>query len=145
MPGALNLFQQTSAVHTFTISCDHPAIRSLIERVQEQGIVYYRALDKSIQVVEDGYAFSVDSEELCGFLLDPHYTEKELQEFVSSMRDFAKQAHSDAKTTVDMFRSVRQGLNEVFLKHAHVYLITLLTRLFLHIDRKVHTYRSRYT
>jgi hypothetical protein len=76
-------------------------------------VAYYRALDLSIKTVEDGYTFSSDSEYLCDFLIDPNNTVEELQEFIDDMRKMAKQAHEDAQVMSEMFRGVRQNLNQV--------------------------------
>jgi hypothetical protein len=88
-------------------------VQPIIHNIREQSVVYYRALDMSIKTVEDGYTFSSDSEYLCDFLLDPKNTVEELQEFINDMRKIAKQAHEDAKVMSEMFRGVRQNLNQV--------------------------------
>jgi hypothetical protein len=85
----------------------------IIGSIQEQSVVYYRALDLSIKAAKDGYTFSSNSEYLCDFLLDPSNSVEDLQEFIVDMREMAKKAHKDATSMSEMFRGVRQGLNQV--------------------------------
>jgi len=92
---------------------DHADVSPIIQNIKEQSVVYYRALDLSIKTVEDGYTFSSDSEYLCDFLLDPKNTPEELQEFIDDMRQIARRAHEDAKEMSEMFRGVRQNLNQI--------------------------------
>jgi len=88
-------------------------VQPIIKHIQEQSVAYYQALDLSIKTVENGYTFSKDSELLCDYLLDPKNTVEELQEFIDDMRKNAKQALKDAKVMSEMFRGVRQILNQV--------------------------------
>jgi len=90
-------------------------VSSIIQNIREQSVVYYHALDLSIKTVEDGYTFSSDSEYLCDFLVDPNNTTEDIQEFIDDMRQIARQAHEDAKVISEMFRGVRQNLNQVSL------------------------------
>ena len=96
-------------------------VKTLIQNIRAQSIEYYGALDLSIKTVEDGYAFCVNAEALCDYLVDRTNTTEELQEYIFSMRKLAKKAHEEAKIVSEKFRGVRMNLMQVrewaFLLH----------------------------
>lgn len=92
---------------------ENAILTPIIQDVKAQGLLYYHALDLSVKTAGDGYAFSADAEHLCTSLLDPQNTAEELQQFISEMRATVRRAHADATNMSELFRSVRQGLNQV--------------------------------
>lgn len=94
-------------------SSDHPALIPIIAGVQRQGEAYYDGLDLSIKTAENAYTFSTDAVDLCNALLNPDYSVEELQQFIDDMRELAQDARDDALNTSNVFRSVRERLNQV--------------------------------
>jgi hypothetical protein len=96
-----------------TRSCDNAAIEPFIRGIQLHGRIYYRALDLSIQVSEDGYKICQDWVDLVEFWNDPNTEREDICEFVADMKDYASQAHAAALAMLEDFRLVRTGLNRV--------------------------------
>lgn len=97
----------------FLLSTDHPVLRQAIQKIQGHALVYFDAIDASVGTAQDGYAFSCDAIELCGYILDPDADPSELQEYILDMQSKAKLAHDDSVVTLNKFREVRKGLIEV--------------------------------
>ncbi|KIM23327.1 hypothetical protein M408DRAFT_332415 [Serendipita vermifera MAFF 305830] len=94
-------------------STDHPQLQQVIQKIQGHTIVYFEAIDTSIKTAQDGYGFSCDAIELCGYLLDPETDTDDLQEYIGDMQSKAKRAHEDSLMTLNKFRDVRKGLIEI--------------------------------
>ena len=88
---------------------------SIILDIRKEGLVYYDALDLSIQVAEAGFAFSTEAIELCQDLSDPDADPNETQHFITEMRCTARKAQDDANAAIEKFQAVQRGLFEVFL------------------------------
>lgn len=68
----------------------------------------------SIETSEAGVGIAHDALDLCAFLTGEGPKES-LVAFIDGIIDLAKRAHAMAKETVDKFRSVRVGLNQVIM------------------------------
>jgi hypothetical protein len=95
------------------VSSDAPILAAIIQDMHKYGLVYYAAIDMSIQAAEAGYAFSAEAIDLCHDLLDTDTNLEDLQEYIISMKDVARQAHQSSKAAVDKYNYVRQGIFEV--------------------------------
>lgn len=97
-------------------SSDHPALSKVIDDIGRLGLIYYEAIDLSIKTAQDGYNFSGDAVQLCELLLNQETDVNDLREYIQDMRDKAKTACEECTHTLNKFRDVRQGLNEVSLR-----------------------------
>jgi hypothetical protein len=76
-------------------------------------LVYYEAIDMTIQTAEAGYAFSTEAIDLCHDLLDTNTDLEDLQEYIRLMKVAARKAHHDSKVATDKFTYVQKGIFEV--------------------------------
>lgn len=76
-------------------------------------MVYFGAIDTSIETANDGYGFSKDAVRLCEVLLDPETGEGDLHGYIQDMKSGAKVAWERSTLTLNKFRAVRTRLNEV--------------------------------
>jgi len=81
--------------------------------IRKHGLIYFEAIGTSVKTAQDGCGISCDTIELCSFLLDPTTNVAKLQNYIADMKSEAKSAHHDSLVTLNKFREVRNGLNEV--------------------------------
>jgi hypothetical protein len=78
---------------------------------------------KSIEAAQSGYEFAKKAQDLCTTLTDGNcYSEEVINTSIKHTREIAKNAHTAAMTTMNMFRANRsefiqvwQGYNDKFL------------------------------
>lgn len=75
----------------------------------------------SIKTAQDGYSFSTDVIQLCDYLLDKTTSMEDLREYIQDMKDKAKQAYGECTETLNKFREVRRGLNDVVSERLHIF------------------------
>lgn len=98
----------------------------VIVHIKHHTTVYFDAIDMSIKVSEEGVSFAKDAFALCR-LLSQNKPVESLVAFLDDMIDLASKAHRNAQSTVDKFRSARQGLLRVII-YCFIYIRLMLTR-----------------
>ncbi|KIM23326.1 hypothetical protein M408DRAFT_332413 [Serendipita vermifera MAFF 305830] len=97
-------------------SSDHPILSKVIQDVHRVGLVYYEAIDLSINTAQHGFDFSGDAVQLCDSLLNPDTEMEALREYIQDMKDKAQGAQEECTNALNKFRKVRQDLNELTKK-----------------------------
>ena len=87
----------------------------VIVHIQHHTTVYIEAIDMSIKTSEDGVSLAEDASDLCRFLSQDKPSEV-LVAFIDGMIKLAENAHQNAQSTVNKFRSARQGLFQVIMQ-----------------------------
>jgi hypothetical protein len=94
-------------------SADHSAVQDILNRIHEEGTKYVVSVSNSVKIARSGYTFAMSAQSLCT-ALEKESSNKIIHEYITRMKKVAKDAHTDAKTTADMFRANMQGFTEVW-------------------------------
>ncbi|KIM23312.1 hypothetical protein M408DRAFT_28002 [Serendipita vermifera MAFF 305830] len=94
-------------------SSNNPALSKVILDICQFSSNYYDAIDISIDTAQNGYQFSDDVIELCGFLLNETIDIEELREYIDDMKSKAQDAWEECTAALTKFRKVRQDLLEI--------------------------------
>ena len=105
-----SIIRKDTAVSWQCHSSEHAALNDIITKIQASSTAYHAALDMSIMMAKAGYAFCKDAEDLCKYLVDPDISVVDLQKYINEMKDKVRQAHLDATSMTQSFRSVQQSL-----------------------------------
>lgn len=102
-------FVLTSCLHSSNVD----SVTTIIQLVRQQGRAYFATLDDSISVAVSLHELAQDAKHLARSLLDPDHTPEEIQEFVSEMRSYTREALKKSKRVSEALRNVRRGITEV--------------------------------
>jgi len=92
---------------------DNPVLMKVVGDIRRHGLVYCKAIDKSIDTAQEGFDFSSDAIGLCDHLLDKDTNLEDLREYISEMQCDARHAREGSTEVLGRFRAVREGLTEV--------------------------------
>jgi hypothetical protein len=110
-------FPQVISAHVNGNRFKHPRIAATVDRIVRLADVYFAAVKESVNSVNDGWTLASDAVSLCDYLASDNHTIEELESFRGSMLETASSAQRRTQSTVESFRSVRQGLLQVRVLH----------------------------
>ncbi|KAG8748876.1 hypothetical protein FRC14_001877 [Serendipita sp. 396] len=87
-----------------------------IKAIVDHCTLYVRAIEKSIELAEDGCTISEDALQICDFLLEPSSDQEMLQTFIDYIQKRTRYMPKTCQDLLGMFSTVCSGLNEAITK-----------------------------